>query len=113
MMNENVLKSSLLSFSDKTVKHHTHSKEDILHDVGIDFCFLRFTVDDSIEARDVFSDKFSLENSGDFCNSFDLCNMVFVNLSSDSFEEFFLFPTFVFNFVFYYFSKLSAVLWVS
>lgn len=74
--------------------------------------FFGLAVDDGSESRNVFSDKFSLENPGDFCDPFDLGNMIFINLGSDSFEEFFLFPTLVFNFVFYYFSKLSAVLWV-
>jgi hypothetical protein len=111
-MDDEIFEGHFFSFSDQTVEHHTHSQEDVLHDVRVNLRFFGLAVDDSIEPGNVFSDKFSLENPGNLRHPFDLGNVVFINLSSDGFEEFFLFPTLVFNFVFYYFSKLPAVLWV-
>lgn len=112
-MNDQVLEGHFLSFSDEAIEHDTHSQEDILHEVRIDWFFGGVGLGDGSEPWDVFSDQFTLQDPGYLCGSFDLCDVVLVNLSPDCLQEFFLLPTFVFDLLFDYFNKLLAVLWVA
>ena len=112
MVDDQILECHFFSFPEKTVQHDTHSKEYILHDVGIDLLLLRLGGHDGIESGIVLSDQFPLKNPCDFSGAFDFGDLVLVHLSSDCLEELFLLPTLILHLLFDDIGKFLAVLGV-